>query len=264
MPKLKATVAYDGTAYRGFQLQLGEDTIQGRLEAALSQMAKEPVRVTAAGRTDSGVHAWAQVVHFLLPKPIPPRGILDGLNSMLPDDIRVRECEEADDSFHARFDARSKTYHYYFDRSPVPSPFRVRFTLHYPYALDREALDEGAAIFLGERDFAGFRASSCAARTTIRSCTVSRFLDEGEELVYENRVERLSPPHGAEPRRHPSRGRAGETTRRIHRVRLRLAPAGRGRPDRSREGASLDEGHLLRCRARLFAPYAYGAPARTT
>ena len=179
------TLAYDGTAYRGFQLQPEEDTIQARLESALSQMAKEPVRVTAAGRTDSGVHAWAQVAHFRLPRPIPPRGILEGLNSMLPEDIRVREMEEADDAFHARFDARSKTYRYYFDRSPVPSPLRSRYSLHYPYAIDREALDEGAALFLGERDFAAFRASSCRARSTVRGCTRSTFLDEGEELVFE-------------------------------------------------------------------------------
>jgi tRNA pseudouridine38-40 synthase len=104
---------------------------------------------------------------------------------MLPDDIRVRFVSEAEDDFHARFDARSKTYRYYFDRSPVPSPFRGRYTLHYPYALDRVALDEGAAHFLGERDFAAFRASSCRARSTVRSCTRSAFLDEGEELVFE-------------------------------------------------------------------------------
>ena len=185
MPKLKVTLAYDGTAYRGFQLQPNEDTIQARLESALSQMSKEPVRVTAAGRTDSGVHAWGQVVHFRLPRSIPPRGILEGLNSMLPEDIRVREVEETEDAFHARFDARSKTYRYYFDRSPVPSPFRGRYALHYPYALDREALDESAALFLGECDFAAFRASSCRARSTLRSCTRSAFLDEGEELVFE-------------------------------------------------------------------------------
>jgi len=185
VPTLKATLAYDGTAYRGFQLQPGEDTIQARLESALSQMAKEPVRVTAAGRTDSGVHAFGQVAHFRLPRPIPPRGILEGLNSMLPEDIRVREVSVADDAFHARFDARSKTYRYYFDRSPVPSPFRSRFTLHYPYPLDRNALDDGASLFLGERDFAAFRASSCAARKTIRRCTASAFLEEGEELVFE-------------------------------------------------------------------------------
>jgi len=179
------TLAYDGTAYRGFQLQPGEDTIQARLESALSQMAKEPIRVTAAGRTDSGVHAWAQVAHFRLPRPILSRGILAGLNSMLPEDIRVREVEEAAEGFHARFDARSKTYRYHLDRSSVPSPLRCRYTLHYPHPLDRKALDEGAALILGERDFAAFRASSCNARTTIRICTASRFLDEGEELVFE-------------------------------------------------------------------------------
>jgi len=182
---MRASLAYDGTAYRGFQLQPGEDTIQGRLESALSQMAKEPVRVTAAGRTDSGVHARAQVIHFVLPRPIPPRGMLEGLNSMLPDDIRVREIEKAEDNFHARFDARSKTYHYYFDRSKVPSPFRCRYTLHYPFPLDQEALDSGATRFLGERDFAAFRASSCTARTTVRRCTASAFREEGAELVYE-------------------------------------------------------------------------------
>ena len=181
---MRASLAYDGTAYRGFQLQPGEDTIQARLESALSQMAKEPVRVTAAGRTDSGVHARAQVIHFVLPRPIPPSGMLEGLNSMLPDDIRVHEVEEVGDNFHARFDARSKTYCYYFDRSKVPSPFRCRYTLHYPYALDREALDRGAARFVGERDFAAFRASSCTARTTVRRCTASAFREEGFELVY--------------------------------------------------------------------------------
>jgi tRNA pseudouridine38-40 synthase len=182
---MRASLAYDGTAYRGFQLQPGEDTIQGRLESALAQMAKEPVRVTAAGRTDSGVHARAQVIHFVLPRPIPPQGILEGLNSMLPDDIRVHAVDEAEDNFHARFDARSKTYRYYLDRSKVPSPLRCRFTLHYPYPLDREALESGAARFLGERDFAAFRASSCTARTTVRRCTASTFREEGAELVYE-------------------------------------------------------------------------------
>jgi tRNA pseudouridine38-40 synthase len=182
---MKALLAYDGTDYRGFQLQPDEDTIQARLESALSQMAKEPVRVTAAGRTDSGVHARAQVIHFVLSRPIPSQGVLEGLNSMLPDDIRILEVEEAEDHFHARFDARSKTYRYYFDRSKVPSPFRCRYTLHYPYPLDREALEDGANRFLGERDFAAFRASSCTARTTVRRCTASAFREEGAELLYE-------------------------------------------------------------------------------
>jgi tRNA pseudouridine38-40 synthase len=185
MPKLKATLAYDGTAYRGFQLQPDADTIQGRLESALGEMAKEPIRVTGAGRTDSGVHAAAQVIHFSLPRPIPPRGLLEGLNSMLPEDIRVLSVSEVEDDFHARFDARSKTYRYHLDRSAVASPFRSRFALHYPFPLDRGALDRASALVAGEHDFAAFRASSSTARTTRRHCLRSSFLEEGVELVFE-------------------------------------------------------------------------------
>lgn len=179
------TLAYDGTAYQGWQLQPGADTLQGRIESALSRMAKNPVRVTAAGRTDAGVHAWAQVAHFHLERPIPAEGILRGLNSMLPADIRVLVVAEVEDGFHARFGARSKTYGYFLDRAKVASPLRSRYTFHYPYPLDRGALDQGAALVVGEHDFAGFRASSCTARRTTRLCTRSLWREEGEELVYE-------------------------------------------------------------------------------
>lgn len=181
------TLAYDGTAYQGWQLQPGADTLQGRMESALSRMAKAPIRVTAAGRTDRGVHAWAQVAHFRLTHPIPVEGILRGLNTMLPADIRVLSVEEVGEAFHARFGARAKTYRYFLDRSKVASPLRCRFTLHYPYPLDREALDRAADRVVGEHDFAAFRASSCNARTTTRLCTRSSWQDESEstELVYE-------------------------------------------------------------------------------
>jgi tRNA pseudouridine38-40 synthase len=185
VPTFRVTLAYDGTAYEGWQLQPGADTIQGRMEEAISLMAKAPVRVTAAGRTDSGVHAWAQVAHFRLEHPIPLQGIVRGLNAILPRDIRVLDAAEVDDGFHARFHARSKTYRYFLDLSPVASPLRCRFTLHHPQPLDRAGLDDGASRFLGEHDFAGFRAASCRAKTTVRRCTESRFFDEGEELVYE-------------------------------------------------------------------------------
>jgi tRNA pseudouridine38-40 synthase len=179
------TLAYDGTAYRGFQLQSEADTVQGRLEVALSRMAKAPVRVTGAGRTDSGVHAWGQVAHFDLERDIPEDAIRKGLNSILPDDIRILSAERAPADFHARFSARSKTYRYVLDRSEVASPLRCRFTLHYPYPLDQSRLDDGAARIAGEHDFEGFRAASCRAKTTVRSCTTSRFLDEDGELIYE-------------------------------------------------------------------------------
>lgn len=179
------TLAYDGTAYRGWQVQPGADTIQGRFEAALGRMAGATVPVTAAGRTDSGVHALGQVVHARLERGLPEEGLLRGLNSMLPEDIRVLHVEEADDDFHARYSARDKTYRYHLDRAAVPLPFRCRFAVHHSYPLDRDRLEAGAQLLLGEHDFAGFRAASCEAKTTTRRVSVSRFFDEGTELVYE-------------------------------------------------------------------------------
>jgi len=179
------TLAYDGTAYHGWQVQPGSDTVQGRLEAALGRMAGTGVSVTAAGRTDAGVHALGQVAHTRLERAIPVEGILRGLNSMLPEDIRVLAVVEADEDFHARYWARDRTYRYHLDRAAVPLPFRCRYALHYPYALDREVLEAGARLLVGEHDFSGFRAASCEAKTTVRRLRVSRFFERETELVYE-------------------------------------------------------------------------------
>ena len=178
-------LAYDGTAYSGWQVQPEGDTIQGRLREALSRMAKTPVDVVAAGRTDAGVHAFGQAAHFQLEHAIPADGLANGLNAMLPEDIRVRHVEEAPPEFHARYSARSKTYRYHLERAPVPLPFRSRFALHYPHDLDRASLDEAASLFRGEHDFQALRASSCNAKTTTRWVFVSHWLDHDTELVFE-------------------------------------------------------------------------------
>ncbi|HXV62123.1 MAG TPA: tRNA pseudouridine(38-40) synthase TruA [Vicinamibacteria bacterium] len=185
MPNYRLSLAYDGTAYSGWQVQPGTDTIQGRLESALARLAKTPVRIVAAGRTDAGVHALGQVAHFRLDRPIPCEGIVKGLNSQLPPDIRALEVSVAEDGFHARFSARWKTYRYHLDRAAIPLPFRSRFTVHYPYPLDRAALEDAAPMFVGEHDFGGFRAASCSARTTVRHVTASSFSHREGELVYE-------------------------------------------------------------------------------
>src|SRR3972149_922606 len=132
MSLYRITLAYDGTDYEGWQAQPGKPTIQGVLEDRLEKMAGERVRVIGAGRTDAGVHAHAQVAHFHLSPSIPPDGLVRGLNSMLPLGIRTREAALASPDFHARNCARSKTYRYYLDRSPVALPFLSRFTCHYP------------------------------------------------------------------------------------------------------------------------------------
>jgi tRNA pseudouridine38-40 synthase len=185
MPLYRITLAYDGTNYRGWQVQPGVVTIQGEVEQALGRMAGRPIRVVAAGRTDAGVHAHAQVAHFELARVIPPKGIERGLNSLLSADIRVLQAEQAPTGFHARYDARSKTYRYYLYRARVLSPFRCRYVHHYPHPLDPEAMEDAASRFVGRKDFAAFRAASCDARTTVRKCTVSRLLEENGELVYE-------------------------------------------------------------------------------
>jgi len=185
MTLYRMTLAYDGTDYLGWQVQPQGVTIQSRLQEALANIAGETVSVVGAGRTDAGVHAQGQVAHCDLPTPVPPSGLLKGLNSMLPQDIRVLKVENAPADFHARYSARSKTYRYYLDRAPVASPFRCRFTLHHPYPLDVDAMGRAAERFQGRHDFESFRASSCEAKTSERECTVSRFVEEGSEWVYE-------------------------------------------------------------------------------
>ena len=159
MPLYRITVAYDGTGYQGWQVQPKGPTIQGRIQECLERMAGHPVNLVGAGRTDAGVHARAQVAHVQLEISIPPDGLLKGLNSLLPEDIRVRQADHAPEGFHARYSAKSKTYHYYLDRSPVALPFRSRFTHHYPHPLEQEAMEKAAALFLGRHDFLAFAAS---------------------------------------------------------------------------------------------------------
>jgi len=185
MPLYRVTLAYDGTGYQGWQVQSGAPTVQGHVEAALARLAKTPVAVVGASRTDAGVHAHGQVAHFRLEHPILPEGLLRGLNAILPRDVRCVEAAVAEENFHARRSATSKTYRYFLDTRPVPSPFRIRFALHYPYPLDRGALAEGARLLVGTKDFAAFRASSCEAKTTLREVTASRFFENEGELVYE-------------------------------------------------------------------------------
>jgi tRNA pseudouridine38-40 synthase len=185
MPRYRVTLAYDGTQYLGWQIQPSGPTIQGELEQCLTQMAGHRVRVVGAGRTDAGVHAHGQVAHFKLDNPIPPDGLLRGLNSLLPEDIRVRESSVAPDDFHARYSARAKTYRYFIDLSPVALPMRSRFAHHYPHPIDRGAMDAAAKCFLGRHDFVAFAASSTEVETTVRECFESRFFEQEPELVYE-------------------------------------------------------------------------------
>jgi tRNA pseudouridine38-40 synthase len=169
MPRIRLTVAYVGTRYQGWQVQGRGETIQGAIEDKLARICGELVRVHGSGRTDSGVHALAQVAHFDVPESrrhIPWR---QALNAMLPDDISILEAREAQDDFHARFSVRSKRYAYTLWTEPrFTLPQRAPFV--WPVrGLDFEAMDQAAKVLAGTHDFAAFQNAGTEIKGTVRT-----------------------------------------------------------------------------------------------
>jgi tRNA pseudouridine38-40 synthase len=159
MRRIKIKLAYDGTAFHGWQVQPGLPTIQGSLEEIVSGMEGSPVHVAGSGRTDAGVHALEQVAAFSIANPIPLPNLCRAVNRLLPPAIRVLSAEEVHPEFHPRFDAKSKTYEYRIERGEVCSPFEWPYVHHYPYPLDEARMVRFARAFEGEHDFTAFAAS---------------------------------------------------------------------------------------------------------
>ena len=182
MRNIKVTLAYDGTDYRGWQIQPGQPTIQGTLNDVLSQITQEQVDVDGAGRTDAGVHAWGQVASFQTGCKLAPGELVRALNALLPPSIRARTAEEAPLNFHARWSAEAKTYRYSIDRGHFISPFRYRYALHHPYPLDFDAMSVAATCFEGEHDFTTFVAST-GSEEDDRERNVVRTIDRSELIA---------------------------------------------------------------------------------
>ncbi|MCL1916967.1 MAG: tRNA pseudouridine(38-40) synthase TruA [Peptococcaceae bacterium] len=165
MRYLALTLAYDGAAYHGFQIQCAAHgpTIQGTLEATWFTLFGETIRVTPAGRTDAGVHAAGQVVSFPSESRIPTDKIGKAMNSLLPRDIRVLEAWETGEDFNARFSACWKRYDYWIDNRSVPDVFARRYAHHEPVALDKEAMRRTAQALVGRHNFRAFAAAAAAA-----------------------------------------------------------------------------------------------------
>ena len=168
MRRMKLTVAYDGAAYSGFQMQPNGPTIQSVMEEALGRLLQEKVRLRAAGRTDAGVHARAQVVDFADAGRRDAETIVRGGNALLPPDIRILSAVEAPPSFDARGEAKAKEYRYFLHLHPVPSPFLLRYAWHLGRPLDLPAMREGLGHLVGEHDFSAFRGQGCTAKRTVR------------------------------------------------------------------------------------------------
>jgi len=158
---LKLTITYDGTNFGGWQIQPNADTIQERIEKALAEVAKEPIRLHGSGRTDAGVHALGQVAHFDAPDHLTmnPFNWVPALNTKLPPQIRISECEEVSHDFHARFSAVTKSYTYRLCLAPILPPFLAGRAWHLPRQLNPDDLAEALALYLGTHDFRAFAAN---------------------------------------------------------------------------------------------------------
>ena len=157
--RYRMTVAYDGTDFFGWQVQPNKVTVQEALESALRQLTGGLVHVHSCGRTDTGVHARAQVAHFDLARPWEGWKLQRALNALLPDSVRVMELRRTRSEFHARYDAKGKEYRYTFWNGPVPCPLHRLQAVHVRLPLDVEAMRQAAALLVGTHDFAAFSAN---------------------------------------------------------------------------------------------------------
>lgn len=169
--RYKMTVAYDGHLFHGFQYQPHQRTVQGTIETALYKMTKgKTVIVEGSGRTDAGVHALGQVIHFDYPgKKIPPERMICALNSMMPLDIIFKNCAVVDEKFHVRYSAKGKWYRYCVSLDRFVDPFKRFYTGHYPYPVNIEKMKKAATDLLGTHDFTSFAASGGQIRNKVRT-----------------------------------------------------------------------------------------------
>lgn len=181
--RFAACVEYNGSAYCGWQRLSHAPSVQEEVEKALSSVAAEPIEITCAGRTDSGVHATGQIIHFDTQAQRPVRGWLFGTNVNLPDDIAIKWVQPVADDFHARFSAYARRYRYVIlNRQARPAIMQKRMTW-YHHNLDTQAMHEAAQALIGEHDFSSFRASGCQARHAMREMQRIDIHREGE-MIY--------------------------------------------------------------------------------
>jgi tRNA pseudouridine38-40 synthase len=171
MRNIKLIIEYDGTNYRGWQVQPNVITIQGEIEKVIKKICGENIELNGSGRTDAGVHARGQVANFLTNSRIPPEKFAFALNAMLPRDIVIRTSEEVDRDFHARYSAKGKEYSYTIINSMFPSAIMRNFAYNIDYCerLDIDKFKKAAEYFIGTHDFAGFMSMGSSIKSTVRT-----------------------------------------------------------------------------------------------
>ncbi len=168
LKKFKMIIAYEGTAYAGFQLQKNGPTIQAELEKAIARITGEKIHIYGAGRTDAGVHAKGQVIHFQAYSKLADEKFQKAMNSLIPADIVVRDIYEVPIDFHARYSAKSKTYCYRIYNSEERPLFERNIVYHYRWALNIPRMQETLGFLIGEKDFKSFQASGSTVLDTNR------------------------------------------------------------------------------------------------
>jgi len=188
-------IEYDGTRYYGFQLQASLPTIQGEIERALWKLTGEKIRVMAASRTDTGVHAKGQVVSLRTRSLLPPQAFINGLNYYLPKDIAVKAAYRASDSFNVRRSAVSREYNYYILNSPTRSPLRESFCYLVGGRLDIEAMNCACQALIGKHDFTSFASSIKVGEKDMVRIVYRAKTEKDGELVVFNMVANSFVPH---------------------------------------------------------------------
>jgi tRNA pseudouridine38-40 synthase len=188
LKRIALGVQYDGSAWHGYQKQQDGHTVQDQLELALQKFARVTLATTCAGRTDTGVHALEQVIHFDTELSRDQHSWVRGVNAFLPDSIAVRWATEVptdpDDEFHARFSARSRTYHYVLYNNPTRSPLLVGRAGFAFRPLDADVMQEAAQCLLGWHDFSAFRSSQCQAKSPVKLMHEVSVVRQGELIVF--------------------------------------------------------------------------------
>ncbi len=185
MTRLALVLAYDGSRFEGWQTQPSRATVQDHLESAIAQIAGHSIATTCAGRTDAGVHALRQVIHFETSVQRPDSAWVRGVNAHLPETIAVRHAVRVDGDFHARFGATARRYRYLLHVSPVRSPLLVGRAGWTHHLLDLARMREAAAVFVGEHDFSAFRSAQCQASTPVRTLESLEVRRSGSIVCFE-------------------------------------------------------------------------------
>ncbi len=184
MPRYRLTVEYDGGPYRGFQAQGALPSIQGSLERAIFRFTGETLRIHAAGRTDTGVHATGQVIHVDLQKDWKPEVVVNAMNAhLVPEPIAVLDARLVGDDWHARFSARARRYEYRVLNRLAPPAIDQGKVWHVKKPLDAEAMHEAAQVLVGHHDFTTFRDMQCQAKSPMKTLDVAAVRREGDKVL---------------------------------------------------------------------------------